>query len=47
MSHMANVRFVADISATMNGNDTNVHLKVSGSMGKERESVGYYLQGRV
>jgi hypothetical protein len=25
---MANVRFVADISATMNGNDTNVHLKV-------------------
>ena len=25
---IANVRFVADISATMNGNDTNVHLKV-------------------
>jgi hypothetical protein len=25
---VANVRFVADISATMNGNDTNVHLKV-------------------
>ncbi|HET6995825.1 MAG TPA: nuclear transport factor 2 family protein [Chitinophagaceae bacterium] len=25
---MANVRFVADIKATMNGNDTNVHLKV-------------------
>lgn len=24
----ANVRFVADINATMNGNDTNVHLKV-------------------
>ncbi|HYV54572.1 MAG TPA: nuclear transport factor 2 family protein [Chitinophagaceae bacterium] len=25
---MANARFVADIKATMNGNDTNVHLKV-------------------
>ena len=25
---IANVRFVADISATLNGNDTNVHLKV-------------------
>jgi|SRR5689334_12775276 len=25
---MANVRFVADIKATMNGNDTNVHLKI-------------------
>ena len=25
---VANVRFVADISATLNGNDTNVHLKV-------------------
>ena len=25
---VANARFVADISATMNGNDTNVHLKV-------------------
>jgi hypothetical protein len=25
---VANARFVADIKATMNGNDTNVHLKV-------------------
>ena len=25
---VANARFVADISATMNGNNTNVHLKV-------------------
>src|SRR5262250_99341 len=25
---VAKVRFVADITATMNGNDTNVHLKV-------------------
>jgi len=25
---VANVRFVADIKATMNSNDTNVHLKV-------------------
>jgi len=25
---VANVRFVADIKATMNGNDTNVHLMV-------------------
>ena len=25
---VANVRFVADVRATMNGNDTNVHLKV-------------------
>jgi hypothetical protein len=25
---VANVRFVADITATMNGNDTSVHLKV-------------------
>ena len=25
---IANARFVADIKATMNGNDTNVHLKV-------------------
>ena len=25
---VANVRFVADIAATMNGNNTNVHLKV-------------------
>ena len=25
---MANARFVADVRATMNGNDTNVHLKV-------------------
>src|SRR6476661_8547498 len=25
---IANARFVADVRATMNGNDTNVHLKV-------------------
>jgi len=25
---IANARFVADVSATLNGNDTNVHLKV-------------------
>src|SRR6476620_5590097 len=25
---IANARFVADVKATMNGNDTNVHLKV-------------------
>ena len=25
---IANARFVADVTATMNGNDTNVHLKV-------------------
>ncbi len=25
---VANVRFVADVSATLNGNETNVHIKV-------------------
>ena len=43
---MANARFVADISATLNGNDINVHLKVL-EVWVKKGKAGYYLQDRV
>ena len=44
---VANVRFVADISATLNGNDYQRSFKSAGSVGKERKALDIICKAGV